>query len=120
MVMLVLMSVVLTLVPDSVIMNALSGPSKYISLVFALLAGSVVFMPGFITFPLCGILLEKGVTYMVLSGFTTTLMMVGILTFPIERKFFGTKLTIIRNVLSFLSAVIIAIATGMLFGELVL
>ncbi|MGD8229878.1 MAG: hypothetical protein PVI20_19025, partial [Desulfobacteraceae bacterium] len=59
-----------------------------------------------------------GVLYMVLSAFTTTLMMVGILTFPIEKAYFGPKVTILRNVLSFLVALIVAVMTGIFFGEI--
>jgi len=53
--------------------------------------GSITLMPGFIAFPLCGILLKKGVTYMVLSAFSTTLMMVGFVTFPLEKNILGLK-----------------------------
>ena len=75
-------------------------------------------MPGFIAFPLSGILLNKGVSYMVLSAFTTTLMMVGILTYPIEKEYFGVKVTIIRNIISFFIALAVAIMTGIFFGEI--
>ena len=76
-------------------------------------------MPGFVAFPLCGILLKKGVHYMVLSAFTTTLMMVGILSYPIEKQYFGVKVTIIRNIISFLIALVVAAMTGLFFGELI-
>jgi len=75
-------------------------------------------MPGFIAFPLAGILLEKGVLYMVLSAFTSSLMLVGILTYPIEKDYFGAKVTIMRNSISLVITVIIALATGLAFGEL--
>jgi uncharacterized membrane protein YraQ (UPF0718 family) len=70
-----------------------------------------------VAFPLSGILLSKGVAYMTLSAFTTTLMMVGVLTYPIEKHYFGVKVTIIRNALSFAAALVIAAATGLYFGE---
>jgi len=63
-------------------------------------------------------LLEKGVNYMVLSALTTTLMMVGVLTYPIEKAYFGAKITIIRNIISLLISFIIAIVIGLCFGEL--
>ena len=71
-----------------------------------------------LAFPLCGILLSKGVTYTVLSAFTTTLMMVGFVTFPIEKKYFGVRVGIIRNVASLLIAIIVAIMTGIFYGEI--
>ena len=55
---------------------------------------------------------------MVLSAFTTTLMMVGVLSFPIEKAYFGTKVTILRNSLSFLTALVVAVMTGVFFGEI--
>ncbi|MCK4795797.1 MAG: hypothetical protein KAT05_00370, partial [Spirochaetes bacterium] len=57
------------------------------------------------------------VAYMVVSAFTTTLMMVGILTYPIEKEYFGTKVTIIRNLISLIIAFIVAIITGIIYGE---
>jgi hypothetical protein len=75
-------------------------------------------MPGFIAFPLCGMLLEKGVSYMVLSGFSTTLMMVGVLTFPVERAYLGTKVAVLRNLIYLMIAVVVTLITGLCFGEL--
>lgn len=116
-IMLVLVSVILFLVPDKVILNYLGIKNKFVGLIFASVLGSITLMPGFIAFPLCGILLKKGVLYMVLSAFTTTLMMVGILTFPIEKEYFGVKVTAIRNVISFFITIIVALMTGIFFGE---
>ncbi|MFC1936954.1 permease [Chloroflexota bacterium] len=116
--MIVLVSIVLFLVSDEVIANYLGSNNKFLGVLFASFIGSVTFMPGFIVFPLCGILLKKGVLYMVLSAFTTTLMMVGILTYPIEKQYFGVKVTIIRNTIGFFIALVIAAMTGIFFGEI--
>lgn len=116
--MLILVSVVLFIIPDTVISNYLGNSGKFTGVLFASFLGSITMLPGFISFPLCGILLGKGVLYMVLSAFTTTLMMVGILTFPIEKAYFGTKVTILRNILSFFIALIVALITGIFFGEI--
>ena len=115
--MLISVSIFLYIIPDSVISNSLNNSNKFIGMMVASIFGSITLMPGFIAFPLCGILLKKGVAYMVLSTFTTTLMMVGILTYPIEKEYFGVKVTIIRNAISFVIAIIIAIVTGIFYGE---
>jgi len=117
-IMLILVSIVLFLVPDEVISDYLGGDNKLIGFLFASFLGSITLMPGFIAFPLAGILLSKGVAYMVLSAFTTTLMMVGILTYPIEKQYFGAKVTIMRNAISLLIALIVAVVTGIFFGEI--
>ena len=116
--MLVLVSIVLFLIPDEVISDYLGSNNKFIGVVSASFIGSITLMPGFIAFPLCGILLKKGVLYMVLAAFTTTLMMVGVLTYPIEKEYFGARVTIVRNVISFFSALAVALVIGIFFGEI--
>ena len=115
--MLILISVVLFLIPDEVISNYLGSDNKFTGILLASFFGSITLMPGFIAFPLCGILLEKGVAYMVLAAFTTTLMMVGILTAPVEKAYFGVKVTVIRNLISFFIALAVAMMIGLFFGE---
>ncbi len=116
--MLILISIVLYAFPQELIIKYLGIGNKYISMLIASLIGSITLMPGFIAFPLAGILRQQGVPYMVLSAFTTTLMLVGIVTFPVEKEFFGVKITIIRNVIYFVIAVVVAIVMGVVFGEI--
>ena len=116
--MLILISVVLFLIPDEVIIRFLGADAKYAAVLSAAALGSIALMPGFIAFPLAGVLLEKGVLYMVLSAFTTTMMMVGVLTYPIEKEYFGARVTIIRNAVSFVIAIVVAMMTGIIFGEI--
>jgi uncharacterized membrane protein YraQ (UPF0718 family) len=115
---LILVSLVLSLIPDSMISAYLGHENKLIGMLSASLLGSIMIMPGFISYPLCGILLKKQVAYMVLSAFTTTLMMVGIISFPVEKAYFGVRITILRNIISFIIALIVALVTGLVFGEL--
>jgi uncharacterized membrane protein YraQ (UPF0718 family) len=117
-IMLVLISIALYLVPDEVISHYLGGRNKFVDVILASSLGSITFLPGFIAFPLAGILLQKGVTYMVIAAFTTTLMMVGVLTVPIEKAYFGLKVTVIRNVIGFLIALTVAVMIGLAFGEI--
>ncbi len=116
--MLILIAIVLYLFSDEQLQVLFNNKSIEYSMILALVTGSIAFLPGFIAFPLCGVLLSKGVSYMVLSAFTTSLMMVGIVTFPLERAFLGTGLTILRNLFSLLIAVVVAVFTGILFGEI--
>jgi uncharacterized membrane protein YraQ (UPF0718 family) len=45
-------------------------------------------------------------------------MMVGIITLPLESKYFGWKVAVTRNIFSFIGAIIIGIAVGLLWGIL--
>jgi len=114
----ILVSIALYFVPDETISRYLGHENKVLSLVIAYALGSITLMPGFIAFPLCGMLLEKGVSYMILSGFSTTLMMVGVLTFPVERAYLGAKVAILRNLIYLIIAVVVTLITGLCFGEL--
>ncbi len=116
--MIIAISIVLYFLSDEALLKILDNDNRLLSVILASLLGSVSFMPGFITYPLCGLLLQKGVTYTVLSAFTTTLMMVGVLTYPVEKAYFGNRVTIIRNLAGFATALIVALATGLVFGEL--
>lgn len=116
--MIIAVSIILYFIPDSMIAQHLKGTSKWISFLSALALGSVAVMPGFVAFPLGGILLGKGVTHMVVSAFTTTLMMVGLVTFPVEKIYLGTKVAILRNFISLFIAIITAIVTALFYGEL--
>ena len=115
---LVLFSVGITLLPRPVIMRLLGTESGWLGVAIASGVGSVTLMPGFITFPLCRALREQGVPYMVLAAFSTTLMMVGVLTYPLETQYFGTKVTLVRNGVSLAIALIVAVVTGLVFGEI--
>ena len=114
--MLMLISVIL-LISEDFIVGIMSHENRVLGLISSLLIGTITMMPGFIAYPLAKILLSKGVPYMVISGFVTSLMLVGIMTLPLEKKYFGFKGAIIRNIMSFVVALMIAILTGLFYGE---
>ena len=103
----ILVSVVLYFVSNDFIVEYLGKDAGFGAYISAALIGSVSIIPGFISYPLAGILVKGGVGLSVIAVFITTLKMVGILTIPIEAKFFGLKTTLIRNGLSFLGAIIV-------------
>jgi uncharacterized membrane protein YraQ (UPF0718 family) len=117
-VMLVLFAAAITLVPQEMIRRLLGRDSGAMGVALAAAIGSITLMPGFIAFPLSGALLRQGVPYMVLGAFTTTLMMVGVLTYPLERQYFGRNVTLVRNGLALLIALIVAAVMGLVFGEI--
>ena len=116
--MIILVAFSLYFISDDLILRFLGDGSGAVGVALAGGLGSLAFMPGFVAFPLAGILLEKGVSYTVIAAFTTTLMMVGIVTYPIEKDFFGLKITIIRNIISLIMAIIVSIVIGLFYGEL--
>lgn len=83
-----------------------SGPVPFLT---ALGVGSVALMPGLVAYPLAGVLRGQGASDAVLAAFITSLMMVGVLTLPIEARFFGLRVSLTRNALSLLGAVLVAL-----------
>jgi uncharacterized membrane protein YraQ (UPF0718 family) len=71
-------------------------------------------MPSLIAFPLAGSLLRSGATIMTIAAFVTTLVMVGLVTAPMEIKTLGRKFTLLRNGLGFISALVIAVIMGVI------
>lgn len=112
-----LTSIALFFLPDHVIAKYLGSDDVLFGAVVAAVIGTVSLLPGFITFPLCGLLLEQGVSYTVLAAFTTSLMMVGIVTFPLEKEYFGIKLALLRNVSAFIIAMLVSLAVALVYGE---
>lgn len=110
---LILVSIFLYLVPKETISNLLGKNSGILGIGIAAVLGSVALIPMFITYPLAALLLKSGVSYQVLAVFITTLLMVGVLTLPIEVKYFGLKVSIIRNTLSFIGALVIGLVIGL-------
>ncbi|MGM0421432.1 MAG: hypothetical protein ACQEQG_10670 [Bacillota bacterium] len=116
---LIILSFIL-LISDQFIINYLGGQAPLIGLVMGLIIGSITMMPGFIAYPLAGILVSKGVNYMVVAAFITTLMLVGVATYPVEKEYLGIKATIWRNIAGFIISALIAVATGVLYGEVLI
>jgi hypothetical protein len=104
---LALVSLVLAAVTPEMLQHVLagSGPLPFLT---ALGIGSVALMPGFIAYPLAGLLRQNGASTPVLAAFITSLMMVGVFTLPVEARFFGWRVSLLRNGLALVGAVVVA------------
>ena len=105
---------ILTIIPPDTIENYLGGSNPIIATVIAALVGSITLIPAFVAFPLVGSMVDMGASIMPAVSFLTTLTMVGFVTFDLERKEFGNKFALSRNLLSFGFAIVIAIFMGVL------
>ena len=98
---LVLIGLMLAVLDKELITRLLGAESGALGMAIAAVIGSVTLIPGFIAFPLAASLLSSGAGYGQTAMFLTTLMMVGIVTLPLEGTFFGKRLALMRNVLAF-------------------
>ena len=103
---------ILTLLPPADIASFVGGQPVFLATIAFALLGTITLIPAFIAFPLIGTLIGAGVSIVPSVAFLTTLTMVGIVTFPLEKKEFGMKFTVVRNSLSFLFALVIALVMG--------
>lgn len=90
--------------------------SGWFGMILAAIVGSITLIPGFVAFPTAAILLKNGAGYMQLGAFISSLVMVGVMTIPVEIKFFGKKATMLRNALAFMFSIIVAIIIGKVVG----
>jgi uncharacterized membrane protein YraQ (UPF0718 family) len=109
-----LIGLILTFIPPEAIKNYLGNSNLFLATIISAIAGSITLIPAFVAFPLVGSLVDAGASIVPAVAFLTTLTMVGIVTFPLEKQEFGTKFTVLRNSLSFVFAVIIALTMGVL------
>ncbi len=109
---LIIIGIMLAVLSPDTISVLIGQQSGWIGLVIASIIGSITLIPGFVAFPLASALLKSGAGFMQIAVFISTLMMVGIVTIPIESKYFGKKVTVLRNGLAFVFSFIVAIAIG--------
>jgi len=115
---LVFTSLSLGLISEEVLLGLLVGRGLLVGSVTGAVAGSIAAIPGSVAFPLSAVLLGKGVPYTVIAAFTTTLMMVGVVNFPLEREYLGFRVALVRNLAGLVMALVVSVAIGCFFGEL--
>lgn len=111
---LVLIGLMLAVLDRETITRLLGADSGAAGMAVAAAVGSVTLFPGFIAFPLAASLLSSGAGYGQTAMFLTTLMMVGLVTLPLETTFFGKRLAVMRNVLAFVYAVVSSVVLGVI------
>lgn len=109
---LMLIGFILAVLDEATISRLLGADSGVMGMAIAATIGSITLVPGFIAFPLAASLLAAGAGYGQIAMFLTTLMMVGVVTLPLEATYFGKRLAIERNVLAFIYAVIASCILG--------
>ena len=109
-----LIGLILTILPPGNIADFVQKQSLFLATIVSAGFGTITLIPAFVAFPLVGTLVNAGVSIVPSVAFLTTLTMVGIVTFPLEKREFGLKFTIIRNGLSFVFAICIAIIMGVI------
>ena len=111
---LILVGLLMGFFKPELISSLLGEKSGILGIALASVSGAVLMIPSLIAFPLTASLVKSGASTGVAAAFITTLTMIGFVTLPIEIKEMGKKLTFMRNGISFIIAVGIALIMGAL------
>ncbi len=106
---LVFVAVVLAVFDAEMISRFVGEKSGLLGTIAAALIGAITLIPGFVAFPAAGELLRNGAGTVQIATFVSSLMMVGIVTLPMEIKYFGKRAAIARNSLAFIFSFIAAL-----------
>ena len=114
---LILIAVMLAVFNAQTISRFIGEGTGAAGVIIAALLGSITLIPGFVAFPLAGELLRNGAGVLQIATFVSSLMMVGLVTLPMEISYFGKRTAILRNAFalafSFIAALFVAWMVGL-------
>jgi len=108
----VVIGLLLAFAPSDQISRFIGDQSGFGGLLAIAALGAVLHIPALLSFPLAASLLQSGAGVAAVAAFITTLTMVGMVTLPLEIKELGKKIAFLRNGLSFIIAIAIALTMG--------
>ena len=106
--------ITLAILSPETISKLIGSQSGLFGVVLSLTAGSIALIPGFVAFPLGAALLDSGAGYAQIAAFVSSLMAVGVVTLPLEIKYFNKRMAMLRNA----SALVVSLAFTMVIWRL--
>lgn len=106
---LAIVGLMLTFLSPGTVANIIGKETGILGMFITSIVGAITLIPGFVAFPLAKSLLDMGAGIMQIAVFISTLMMVGFVTAPLEIKYFGKKVTFLRNTFAYIFSFIVAI-----------
>lgn len=94
-----------------------SGAPMHDTLIGTFIGGTSVGQP-FISYIIGGELLKEGISYYAVTAFILSWVTLGVVQLPLEWALFGGRFTLVRNLLSFVFALLIALITSVSLSAL--
>jgi len=113
-VIIIIIALLLGFVPSEQISKFVGEQSGITGILLVGGLGAILHIPALLAFPLASSLLEEGASVSAVAAFITTLTMIGAVTLPLEIKELGKKIAILRNGISLIIAIIIALIIGVI------
>jgi len=112
---LLLISLIVKIIPESfyssVFSNSIISDSIIGSFVGSISAGNPI-----TSYILGGELLSQGISLIAVTAFLVSWVTVGVIQFPAESAIFGKRFALIRNITSFIFAIVVAVITVLIMG----
>ena len=112
-----LVSLITTLIPQEFYVKIFTKNIWFDSFIGSLI-GSISAGNPLISYILGGEFLEQGISLIAVTAFIVAWVTVGVVQLPAESYLLGKKFAIIRNLISFIFAIIVAILTVVILGAL--
>ena len=109
---LVIVAAVIAVFDAETVSRLIGERSGVLGVIAAAVVGAITLIPGFVAFPAAAQLLKNGAGVVQIAVFVSTLMMVGVVTLPVEMKYFGRRTAIARNSLAFVFSFAVAVFVG--------
>ena len=113
---LLLVGLMLAVLSPETIRRILGDTTGFVGMLISSLVGAITMVPVMIAFPIVAQLLKSGAGMIQIAVFISTLTTVGMVTIPMEVKYLGKKVAILRNILAFLLSFVVAYLMGVLLA----
>lgn len=108
-----LLGFLVVFIPEKTIALYIGEKSGLLGFLISSFVGAITLIPGFVAFPMAKMLLDNGAGIAQMAVFISTLMMVGVVTAPLEASFFGWKATIGRNLMAYFFSFVVGYVVWM-------
>ena len=106
--------ILLSFFTTDTISKILGNSSGFWGIILADIIGAIAMMPTFVAFSLGNTLLLNGAGYSQVGALVSSLVLIGLMTFPLEAKYIGKRAALLRNLIAFLFSLIVGIILGRL------
>ena len=100
--------------PPQLVSSWLGESSGFLALLLGATAGAIAIGPPLAAYPLAGSLINAGAWPPAVAAFILSWISVGIITLPFEAQTFGSRFALLRNSISFISAMLCGLLLGLL------
>ena len=104
--------ILLSFLTTDTISKILGNNSGFIGIIIADIMGAITMLPTFVAFSLGNTLLLNGAGYAQVGTLVSTLVLVGLMTYPLESKYIGKRAAFLRNFIGFIFSIIVGLLLG--------